>query len=81
MNGGKSERVLLVIPFFFVETKEIILKLEKNMGWRKGRYTFVTEMGCVFRDVVENFQMQFKNSGNDGFFRNLCSVNFSASKI
>ena len=38
------------------------------MGWRKGRYTFVTEMGCVFRDVVENFQMQFKNSGNDGFF-------------
>ena len=35
MTGGKSERVLLVIPFFFVETKEIILKLKKI--WDGGR--------------------------------------------
>jgi hypothetical protein len=66
---GKNERVLWKIPCFISgESKEIILKLEKMMVGRKGRYTFVTEMGCVFRDVEKNFEMQFQYSGNDGLF-------------
>jgi hypothetical protein len=28
----------------------------------------VTEIECVFRDVGENFQIQFQNSRNDGLF-------------
>jgi len=68
-TGEKGERILLKIPFsvfFSCRIKRDYFKIRKH---RKGRYTFVTEMRCVFRDVGENFQMKFHNSGNYGLFQ------------